>query len=271
MSVQPPAGWSAASTDGAGARGRTLSEDLRTKLEDLIVGGALPPGARMDEAELAARFRVSRTPVREALKALVATGLLETRPRQGVIVAAVSIPTILEMFETMAAFEGLCARTAARRATREEKSALRAVHARLVEALGDGSADAFYAVNREFHERLYDASHTSFIAAQTRALRKRVAAYRKHVTVQPGRMAATIGEHERILQAIEAGNAEAAFRAASEHVTLLGDDITDFIAALPPRDDPGLPSRATRPSAGPRQAPARDPGQSRDERRDHQP
>lgn len=215
------------------SRGRTLSENLRTALEDLIVSGALPSGVRMDEAELATRFRVSRTPVREAIKALVATGLLETRPRQGVIVAAVSIPIILEMFETMAAFEGLCARTAARRATREEKSALRAVHARLVEALDDGIADAFYAVNREFHERLYDASHTSFIAAQTRALRKRVAAYRKHVTVQPGRMAATIGEHERIIQAIETGNAEAAFKAASEHVTLLGDDIVDFIAALP--------------------------------------
>ena len=191
--------------DTAGSRGRTLSEDLRTELEDLIVSGALPPGSRMDEAELAARFRVSRTPVREALKALVATGLLETRPRQGVIVAAVSIPMMLEMFETMAAFEGLCARTAARRATRQEKSALREVHERLIEALDGGSADAFYAVNREFHDLLYDASHTSFIAAQTRALRKRVAAYRKHVTVQPGRMTATIGEHERIIQAVEAG------------------------------------------------------------------
>lgn len=217
------------------SRSRTLSEDLRTELEDLIVSGALPPGARMDESELATRFQVSRTPVREALKALVATGLLETRLRQGVVVAAVSIPIILEMFETMAAFEGLCARKAARRATREEKAALRDVHARLIEALDDGSPDAFYAVNQEFHELLYDASHTNFIAAQTRALRKRVAAYRKHVTLQPGRMAATIGEHERIIQAVEMGNAEAAFHAASEHVTLLGDDIADFIAALPPR------------------------------------
>lgn len=215
-------------------RGRTLSEDLRTALEDLIVSGALPPGSRMDEAELAARFRVSRTPVREALKALAATGLVETRPRQGVTVAAVSIPVLLEMFETMAAFEGLCARTAARRATRDEKAALREVHARLLEALDDGSPDLFYDVNREFHDLLYEASHTSFIAAQTRALRKRVAAYRKHVTVQPGRMAATIGEHDRIIQAIEAGDADAAFRAASEHVTLLGDDMADFIAALPP-------------------------------------
>ena len=210
------------------ARGRgTLSDDLRAELEAMIVGGALPPGARVDEADLALRFKVSRTPVREALKALIATGLLETRPRQG-------IPVLLEMFEMMAALEGLCAKLAARRADRDAKAALRAIHARLEAALGTEAPDLFYDINQEFHDLLYEASHTQFIAPQTRTLRKRVAAYRKHVTYQPGRMAATIVEHERILQAIEAGDAEAAYRAASEHVTLLGDDMADFIAALPP-------------------------------------
>jgi DNA-binding GntR family transcriptional regulator len=219
--------------DGGRSRG-TLSDDLRADLEEMIVGGTLPPGARVDEAELATRFKVSRTPVREALKALIATGLLEARPRQGVTVAAISIPILLEMFEMMAALEGLCAKLAARRAHRDEKLALRTIHVRLTEALGTQTPELFYAINHEFHDLLYEASHTQFIATQTRSLRKRVAAYRKHVTFQPGRMAATIGEHERILQAIEAGDAEAAYRAASEHVTLLGDDMADFIAALPP-------------------------------------
>ena len=221
-------------SDGS-VRGRgTLSEDLRAELEDMIVGGALPPGARVDEGELAARFNVSRTPVREAMKALIATGLLETRSRQGVTVAAISIPILLEMFEMMAALEGLCAKLAARRANRDEKATLRAIHARLTTALDTETPDLFYAINREFHDLLYEASHTHFIASQTRSLRKRVGAYRKHVTFQPGRMAATIGEHERILKAIDCGDAEVAYRAASEHVMLLGDDMADFIAALPP-------------------------------------
>ena len=219
-----------------GLRGRTgtLSEDLRARLEEMIVGGVLLPGARVEEAELAQRFGVSRTPVREAVKALTATGLLEMRPRQGVTVAAVSIPILLEMFEMMAALEGLCAKLAARRASRDEKVSLRAIHARLAAALGTETPDLFYAINSEFHDLLYEAAHTHFLAGQTRALRRRVAAYRRHVTFQPGRMAATIGEHERILDAIEAGDAEAAFKAASEHVNLLGDDMADFIAALPP-------------------------------------
>lgn len=219
---------------GVGHRSGTLSEDLRAELEDMIVSGALRPGSRIDEADLASRFRVSRTPVREALKALIATGLLDMRPRQGVTVATISIPILLEMFEMMAALEGLCAKLAARRAQRDEKAALREIHTRLIAALDTQTPELFYAVNHEFHDLLYDASHTHFLAAQTRALRKRVAVYRRHVTFQPGRMAATIGEHERILQAIEAGDAEAAFRAAGEHVTLLGDDMADFIAALPP-------------------------------------
>ena len=65
--------------DSPQARTGTLSEELRNTLEEMIVSGRLPPGERLDEAELAARFKVSRTPVREALKALIATGLLEVK------------------------------------------------------------------------------------------------------------------------------------------------------------------------------------------------
>jgi DNA-binding GntR family transcriptional regulator len=215
-------------------RGGTLAEDLRDELEELIVSGVLPPGTRVDEIELAERYRISRTPVREALKALTTTGFLEARPRYGVTVAAISIPILLEMFETMAAFEGLCAKLAARRATLKEKTALREIHERLTASIGDGKEEEFYSINQAFHELVYEASHTDFIAAQTRALRRRLAVYRKHVTFQPGRMAATIVEHERIIQAIEQGNPEAAFRAATDHVALLGDGTADLISALPP-------------------------------------
>jgi DNA-binding GntR family transcriptional regulator len=219
---------------GLRRRGGTLAEDLRDEFEELIVSGAWPPGTRVDEIELAERFKISRTPVREALKALITTGFLEARPRHGTLVAAISIPTMLEMFETMAAFEGLCAKLAARRANQTEKTALRAIHQRLSTSVGAGNEDAFYAINHEFHELLYQASHTEFIAAQTRSLRKRLAVYRKHVTFLAGRMVATISEHERIIQAIEEGNPEGAFRAACDHVSLLGDGMADLIAALPP-------------------------------------
>ena len=116
-------------------RAATLSEELRATLEEMIVSGQLQPGERLDEADLAARFKMSRTPVREAVKALVATGLLDMRGRQGVTVATISIPILLEMFQMMAALEGLCAKLAARRATPAERAGLREIHARLIASL----------------------------------------------------------------------------------------------------------------------------------------
>lgn len=215
-------------------RSATLSEGLRRSLEDMIVSGALKPGERLDEMDLASRFKVSRTPVREALKALAAIGLVEMRSRQGLTVAVISIPMLLEMFQLMAELEGLHARLAARRARPEHKERLKAAHVQLCEVLKSGDPQLFYDVNREFHEAVYDASQTEFLAEQTRAVRRRVAPYRRYVTFQPGRMAATIGEHELILDAILRADGDAAQRAARDHVNLLGDNLADFIASLPP-------------------------------------
>ncbi|RWR29879.1 GntR family transcriptional regulator [Sinirhodobacter populi] len=215
-------------------RGTTLAQDLRDALQRMIVEGDLTPGERLDETVLAKRFSVSRTPVREALKALVATGLAEVKPRQGTTVSTLSIPTLIEMFELMSALEGLCARLAARRATGEETHAMHAVHARLIEAYERNDPEAFYAINAEFHDLLYAAAHTHFLAGQTIALRLRLAPYRRKVTYLPGRMRDTLKEHATILAAIEDGNSERAQQAASEHVRLLGDHLSDFISTIPP-------------------------------------
>ena len=211
----------------------TLSEELQATLQDLIVSGVLKPGERLDEAELVERFQVSRTPVREALKALAGTGFVEMRKGQGVMVATLSLPVLIEMFEMTAVMEGVCAKFAARRATAAQKRGLAEVHARLTEVLKSGNHEAFFAVNQEFHDALYDASNTEYLAEQTRTLRQRVGVYRRYVTYQPGRMNATIGEHQSIIDAIVRNDPQAAFEAAAAHVTLLGDDLVDLIAAMP--------------------------------------
>jgi len=222
------------------ARGRgadqplTLSEELQATLQDLIVSGVLKPGERLDEAELVDRFKVSRTPVREALKALAGTGFVEMRKGMGVTVATISLPVLIEMFEMTAVMEGVCAKFAARRATPEQKRGLAEVHARLTQVLQSGNHERFFEVNQEFHDALYDASNTEYLAGQTRTLRKRIGVYRRYVTYQPGRMNATIGEHQSIIDAIVRNDPQAAFEAAASHVTLLGDDLVDLIAAMPP-------------------------------------
>jgi len=103
---------------------------------------------------------------------------------------------------------------------------------KLTTLLASGDHSRFYDVNQDFHDALYDASNTEYLAEQTRTLRKRVRVYRRYVTFQPGRMAATIGEHGAILAAIERNDPAAAFAAAVDHVSLLEDDMVDLIAAL---------------------------------------
>ncbi|CAN7675058.1 GntR family transcriptional regulator [Neorhizobium sp. LjRoot104] len=216
-------------------RQATRSDELRDHLEEMILDGRLAPGERLDEMELSRQFGLSRTPVREAIKSLLAIGLIETRGRQGTHVALLSIPAIIEMFDVMASLEGLCAKLAARRATPAERAAMRAVHEELVKACEAGDPVNFYKINQQFHDLLYDAAHTHFIAEQAIQLRRRIGAYRLRATYQPGRMLGTLAEHVRIMDAIDAGDPDAAQKAASDHVQLLGDQLTDFISSLPQR------------------------------------
>lgn len=107
---------------------RTLAEQLRDNLAEQIVTGERLPGARLDEADLAERFGTSRTPVREALKALAGVGLVEYRPHRGALVALPTTRRIEEMFEVMAEIEATCARLSALRMTASERRELAEAH-----------------------------------------------------------------------------------------------------------------------------------------------
>lgn len=210
--------------------GETLADALHRLLEKEIAEGQLIPGQRLDEKEIAERYGVSRTPVREAFRLLGATGLVESKGRQGVTVRTISVQTLLEMFQVMAELEGLCARLAARRISQAQRKHLEDIHQRLEISAESGEIDEFYEINKEFHEAIYDASHNEFLAAQTRALRNRVGAYRRRVTHMPGRIGDTLREHADVMAAIFNHDGEKAHSAMRGHLNLLGDNLADFIA-----------------------------------------
>ena len=212
--------------------GMTLAESLRQKLEGAIAAGHLAPGSRLDEQEIAQRFGVSRTPVREAFRLMAANNLVELRGRQGATVRTIKAQALIEMFQVMAELEGLCARLAARRVSQAWGDEISKTHQCLVAASKSGDIDEFYDINQEFHEAIYEASRNAFLADQTRRLRNQVAAYRRRVTHMPNRIADTIREHEAIMQAILAHDPERAHSAMRDHVNLLGDNLLDFLAAF---------------------------------------
>ena len=210
----------------------TRTEILVSEIEKLIVNGSMVPGQRLDEMVLAKKYGVSRTPVREAIRALIAIGLVQNTGKQGSQVAKLSISMLIEMFELMAVLEGMCAQLAARRATKNELFEMQKTHELLEKTFEKGTHKEFYNVNLQFHDQLYSASHTQYLAEETLRLRRRLSPYRMRVTFQPGRMNSTLEEHNKILIAIKKGESELAKNEAISHLRLIGNDLEDFIASV---------------------------------------
>jgi DNA-binding GntR family transcriptional regulator len=219
------------------AKGRTKpavsqAQKLRDALEDDIVNGVLTPGDRLDEAALADRFRVSRTPIREAFKSLVGSGLVETVPNRGTFVAKVGLPGLIEMFEVMAELEGMCARLAARRISDDESSDLQSLLGACERAHAAGDPDAYYYENERFHDCIYRASHNGFLAQQARQLQTRLKPYRRLQLRVRNRAGTSLAEHREIVAAILAGDEHAAETAIQDHVKIQGERFTDFVATV---------------------------------------
>lgn len=208
------------------------SERLREQIEELVVTGFYPPGARLDEQELAASFGVSRTPVREALIQLASGGLIDIRPRRGAIVPEVSAERLLEMFEVMAELEAMCGRLAARRIRPAELAQLKDAHRACTVALDAKDPDSYYRLNEVFHHCIYAVSHNSFLAEQAAALHRRLRPYRRLQLRVRNRMNVSFAEHAEIVDAIVAGNSDKAAENLRNHVLVQGERFTDLVATL---------------------------------------
>ena len=213
-----------------------MADRLVPLIEDDIVEGRLAPGERLDEAGLAARHGVSRTPVREALRRMAETGLVTLRPRRGAVVAALEPARVVEAFEVMAELEAMAGRLAARRIRAGEMAALRAVHAECEAAAARGSADGYYAANGRFHHLIYTAAGNGFLLGEASRLHARLKPYRRLQLRAPQRLAASLAEHEAVLAALEAGDGAGAAVALRDHVAVQGERFGDLLRAMAMRD-----------------------------------
>ena len=213
-----------------------LCEHLREAVEEDIATGRLLPGTHLDENQLALRFGVSRTPIREALGLLAGEGLVEIRPRRGAVVAQITPQRLIEMFEVMAELEALCARQAARRMTVPDLQAIEAAHAACRQAATDGDPDAYFYANEDFHQRIYAASHSGYLAEQAQSLQRKLRPYRRLQLRVRNRIARSLQEHDTVVQALRAGNADAAADALRNHVVVQGERFADLLASLTQRE-----------------------------------
>ena len=211
----------------------TRAEELRLQLADEIVRGVLAPGSGLDETDIARRFNVSRTPVREALRQLVASGLVESRAHRGAVVAQPSIERLTGMFEAMAELEALCAGLAAERMPAADRQKLEAIHEELRVLSYAGNPDRFHEVNERFHNAIYAGSQNGYIAEMTLSTRVRVQPFRRAQFRNLGRLAKSQAEHDRVVVAIMRGDKMGAAAAMRAHIELVRGEYEIYAVTHP--------------------------------------
>jgi DNA-binding GntR family transcriptional regulator len=205
--------------------GRRLYETLAEQ----IITGAIKPGERLDERDLAERFETSRTPVREALRGLQERGLLEIIPRRGIVVATISLERLQELFEAQCEVEALCARRATESMTTMERKELELLHQQCAVQAANDDYPSYLEANNQFHAAIARGTHNGVLIAMLSDLRDRLAPYRQTQPEVEGRLAVSHAEHESIAAAILSGNPEAAFIAMRDHDARLSTNVLRII------------------------------------------
>ncbi len=212
----------------------SIAETLKLKIEHEILMFKFKPGERLDESRLAERFGSSRTPVREALRQLAAEGLVRIRTHRGAVVSGLSMTELIEMFEMMAIYEGVCARLAAKHATSEEMTQIADAHEVCRARSEADDLEGYCLANARFHDAIYRASHNGYLIKQTVSIRNRLGAYRRFQLRRNNRLRDSFREHQTVIDAIKKGDADAADRAMRDHITSHGSLIASLITRLPP-------------------------------------
>ncbi len=183
---------------------------------DAIDAGLYRPGDRMVESELAERFGVSRTPIREALQRLETQRLLN-RDGRSLIVASLDHNQLAELYAVRAELEGLAARLAAQHAAPEEVRVLREMVEEDRGLLNDPTALA--RANRRFHAQIHRASHNRYLVQQLDLVHRTMALLASTSLAVEGRPEKAISEHDAIVRAIEARDGDAADQALHAHIS----------------------------------------------------
>ena len=194
----------------------TLSHDAYEAIKTAIRDGIYPPGSRLREDEVAKRFGISRTPVREALARLQDKGLLETGPGRGLAVTVLDMQRIFELYALRMEMEGVVARFAAQHATPVEIDNLNRLNGGFAATADPGDAAR---LNRLFHDRLHDAARNRYLQVAVEELHDSVALLPTTTFHKQGRIAEAATEHAAIIEAISRRDADAAWIAGREHIS----------------------------------------------------
>ena len=197
----------------------SLHDEVAAQLRERIFAGELMPGMFLDELQLAEQMKISRTPLREALKVLTHEGLVRHEPRRGCFVNEVTEQDLDEIFPVIALLEGRCAFEAAQHATDADLAALEDLHQKLQRHAKARRINEYYATNFAIHEAIIALAGNRWLAGVIGDLRKIVKLARLQQLHAPGRLEQSLSEHLAVFAALKARDAEGADAAMRTHLT----------------------------------------------------
>lgn len=212
----------------------TLADKIVSHLTQDIVSKRLAPGEALDEVRLAQRFGASRTPIREALRQLSASGLVELRPHRSPLIMATDLAQLRDMFDVMAELEALCAIRSCARMTARQRHELDAHHRSMAAAVRDGDVEAYRQGNVTFHAILYEGAHSPYLKTLAQATRQRLAPHRGVQLEAPARIAQSYAEHTEIVNAILRGDEIQAGEAIRKHLMVTQETLSEMAIETSP-------------------------------------
>ena len=190
---------------------KSLVEYIIQDLEDKINGGVLKPGERVVEETLCKTFGVSRSPVREALRILDSQGYVEREPRKGVTVSSVTTKEIEDTYRIRANLESLAVYLSVKKQDLKVLQQLKIIHNKMIALAEEGKVSgAYFNLNLKFHKTLVDACDNKRLMQMIDTFVKQTKRYRAQILSIPGRIEASLKNHEMIIRSFEAGDADKA-------------------------------------------------------------
>lgn len=188
----------------------TLREKILENIRDAIVSGELKAGSHISEPELAERYGISRTPIREAFRQLESEGYLTVIPRRGVIVSEFSPKDIEEFYAIKSIMEGYAARRACEKLSEKDLGRLQSINNKLAELARAGDIKHFFKIHSDFHELFIKAADNEKLHELIAGLVTKFQRLRFTSLSLPGRMEVSVQEHEKIIDAFRKKDADLA-------------------------------------------------------------
>jgi DNA-binding GntR family transcriptional regulator len=195
-----------------------LTDQVAGRLRTLLIEGEIAPGAKLNERVLAEQLRVSRTPLREAIKLLAVEGLVDLLPNRGAVAVRLTATDIVHSFEVLAGLESMAGRFAAQRISDDELTELRALHYEMLAAYSRRDLSNYYRLNALIHAGINAAACNPVLSATYARINARVQSLRFRTNQNEAKWKRAVAEHEQMIAALEARDADALGRVLVEHL-----------------------------------------------------